>query len=104
METSSPNTKHTPGPWTLTRSKKQNKAFLSGSGWGRFCRIWVRIRGCIEDDATGIANTKLITAAPELLTLAQHIVDMTDDDYLSGHPEWVTIVDEAKSVIKKATE
>lgn len=48
------------------------------------------------------ANAKLMATAPDLLKLAQHVIAMHDDAYLSGHPEWVEIVNEAKSAIAKA--
>jgi hypothetical protein len=34
--------------------------------------------------------------------LAQHIIDMATDDYLSGHPEWNAIVEEAKGAKEEA--
>lgn len=36
----------------------------------------------------------------KLEQLAQHILDMDDDAYLSGHPEWNEILKEAKEALK----
>ena len=37
-------------------------------------------------------------SAPGALALAQHILDVGDDAYLVGHPEWCEIVAEAALV------
>lgn len=34
------------------------------------------------------------------IALAKHIIAMKDDTYLSGHPEFVAIVEEAEKLIK----
>lgn len=34
-----------------------------------------------------------------LVQLAQHILAMANDDYLTGHPEWAEIVREAESAL-----
>lgn len=36
------------------------------------------------------------------LKLAQHIIAMADDSYLTGHPEWFHIVEDALAVIADA--
>jgi len=41
-------------------------------------------------------------ATDGLLKLARHIVAMADDTYLTGHPEWYAIVEEAKADIARA--
>jgi len=55
-----------------------------------------------ETCADAESNANLMAAAPDLLKIAQHIIAMHDDSYLSGHPEWVEIVNEAKAAIAKA--
>jgi len=47
------------------------------------------------------ANTILAASAPEMLKLAEHIASFSDDAYLSGHPEFSAMVDEAKQIIAK---
>lgn len=37
---------------------------------------------------------------PALIELANHIIGMGDDAYLTGHPEWMAIVEEAKAAVK----
>lgn len=34
-----------------------------------------------------------------VVALAEHIISMADDEYLSGHPEWNAIVQEARQLI-----
>lgn len=48
-----------------------------------------------------LANARAISAVPELLKLAQHILAMSDDAYFMDHPEWTEIVNEAKQAINK---
>lgn len=95
--------KHTPGPWSIDfRGGFKKKAIISGSNWGGLARVQVKTcmaadpKKIYSDDPTGIANAKLIAAAPELLEVL----------------EWMQIkgglgIDvhaKIKKVIKKATE
>jgi hypothetical protein len=50
-------------------------------------------------DGSGTDNAHLIAKAPGLYQLAQHIVAMADDAYLTGHPEWLEIVSEAQKLV-----
>jgi len=42
---------------------------------------------------------KKVTSIMARETLAEHILAMEGDDYLDGHPEWETIVQQAKGII-----
>ena len=37
----------------------------------------------------------------KLINLAEHIINMADDAYLIGHPEWIEIVKEAEEALQK---
>jgi hypothetical protein len=48
-----------------------------------------------------LPNARLIAQAPAGLALAKHIIAMADDAYLTGHPEWQALVDEARALVAK---
>ena len=62
-------TQHTPGPWTIKffRSIEPNHALICAEDWHDFASVVVRFCGDDTDDATGLANARLIAAAPEML-------------------------------------
>jgi hypothetical protein len=66
-------TKHTPGPWNLVPADEDVKlgsAFcldLSAIGWGSFARVVIRFNDESEPSKEGLANARLIAAAPDLL-------------------------------------
>lgn len=61
---------HTDGPWKIKRKRKSSNAVhISGKGWGKFARIFVRLSGDELDDEQGIANANLICAAPEMFDI-----------------------------------
>ena len=39
-------------------------------------------------------------ACPMLLAVVQHVLAMADDAYFMGHPEWASIVEQARSAIQ----
>jgi hypothetical protein len=43
-------------------------------------------------------TTKRNEKAKQIINLIEHILTMADDSYLRGHPEWLTIVNEAQAV------
>lgn len=45
-----------------------------------------------------------IAFLPSLVKLANHILAMADDAYLTGHPEWAEIVSEAKAIEKASAQ
>lgn len=69
-------TKFIEGPWNLEMPKKKKKYYakLSGKGWSRFAKVCVRIKCNKELDEEGIANAKLIAAAPELYEACNEMV------------------------------
>lgn len=75
---------HTPGPWFLIEPDYDEvremyddgegcpescKAYISAAGWGQFAHIAVTLNG--DADAEGLANARLIAAAPALLAVAK---------------------------------
>lgn len=60
-----------------------------------YCRYFaLPVPGEDDDEVVVIADV------PKLKALAQHILDMGNDDYLCGHPEWHEIVAEAKAAMQ----
>lgn len=62
---------HTPGPWTVGDENGHNANFVFGPD-GLVCSVFgIAIHRHIDDltqrDASGLANARLIAAAPELL-------------------------------------
>ena len=45
------------------------------------------------------ANAELFLKAPALAKVAEHILAMADDAYLTGHPEWAVIAEEARQAL-----
>lgn len=81
--------KHTPGPWDYGKDGYVQTIFNPTIG----------TIGYVIDDLQGQeANARLIAAAPDLLHLAEHVLAMADDAYLTGHPEWIEIVEEARAI------
>lgn len=100
-------TKFTKGPWNLEMpKKKKNYAKLSGDGWLLFAKICVRIKGHKEPDEEGLANAKLIAAAPDLFEALLGL-----KVFIDGLPPMSAILfslteeyNKAEQAIKKATE
>jgi hypothetical protein len=68
--------KHTPGPWAISRkSASSNRAWISAAGWGKFARVVVRMNGSSVDCQDGLANVRLIAAAPDLLAALKAMRD-----------------------------
>ena len=97
------NTPHTPSPWRHGVSYPDGIDIIKDEAHPTHQPYWTvcKVNTCMGSESE--ANAKLIAAAPELLALAEHIEAMHDDDYLTGHPEWLAIVEEARAAIAKAT-
>lgn len=55
----------TPGPWEFGR-RSRFKQRISGQDWANFAGVYVRMAGDGQDYAKGLANARLIAAAPDL--------------------------------------
>ena len=64
---------HTLGPWVVEEDASHfdgpsdGYKFLSGQEWRSFCRVVIRFEGSSSDFPEGLANLRLISAAPDLL-------------------------------------
>lgn len=87
--------KHTPGPWITDGSYIED--------YDNNCPLRRRI--AIIDDGAGIdnpkANARLIAAAPEMLEVLISVYEAAE--YWSDYDVPITLKDDIKSVIEKAT-
>jgi hypothetical protein len=93
-------TKFTPGPWILNGDTEIYSKNLSRGNIAKVRCLTFGPAECSLPERT--ANAKLIATSPDLAALALHIHAMHDDAYLTGHPEWVAIVEEAWACLEKA--
>lgn len=70
--------KHTPGPWSVVPHSR-HKHSVSGGMWTNFAKVVTRISGRSEDSAEGLANARLIGAAPELLSAAIEVMQALEE-------------------------
>ena len=68
----------TPGPWIIQRSRtiRPNYALICGQDWHDLANVVVRYSGDKEDDPTGLANARLIAAAPETIKALETLLEM----------------------------
>lgn len=95
------NFKHTPGPW-WSGIACNDENLISAEKWDDFASVVVSIGG--EVDPEGIANTKLICAAPDLLEALIDLVVQCEAKYGFEHSSMYSEIQAAKEAIKKATE
>lgn len=62
---------HTPGPWKLVPAKNPSYNLVCAERWHKLARVVVRMMGHGSDSEEGVANARLIAAAPELLEAAE---------------------------------
>jgi hypothetical protein len=113
-------TKHTNEPWQLLMVDGEHDETHRGIIFCQrpetdCCKANPRIALAIVDHiegGEGEANASRIVSCvnacaglnpesvPELLALAQHVLAMKGDCYLTGHPEWDELVAEAESALK----
>jgi hypothetical protein len=98
--------KGTPGPWRFSLSKR--RAYISGVHWDNFAKVVVKMETEKIYSVQGIANAKLIAAAPDLLSALQNLVHLhmcEQEGLSSGQPsptDWMEAVDNASNAIGKA--
>jgi hypothetical protein len=69
--------KHTPGPWTLDIGDERHHA-ISAKNWFGFANVvtaTLHADGKIRTHARGMANARLIKAAPDLLAAAEVLLE-----------------------------
>lgn len=80
-------TQHTPGPWRDWTDPEGGKWVTHGDNSRTICRVTVKDglgkSGQYPRDLEGIANARLIAAAPDLLLLVEAAYDrFTDNDFV----------------------
>lgn len=91
--------KHTPGSWHVAMHNEPQD-YPSGAAY--LAEVWAHDGEQPVAIATDAADAHLIAATPALRELADHVLAMADDAYLSGHPEFAAICDEARAALAKA--
>ena len=89
--------KHTQGEWKVTTDGQKVTSILDrndANGFNNVCSINEHVE---EREA----NAKLIASAPEMLTLLTKLIDLK---YLSEYSDQDGVTQEAKDLIKQATE
>lgn len=67
---------YTEGPWELGNALQgEGYTAINGVGWDQFATVVTRMRGDTEDSPEGVANARLICAAPDLLTALQWVLE-----------------------------
>lgn len=61
--------KHCNAPWRAKKSKCGYYTEISADGWVAFARVVTRIEDCAKESEQGLANARLIQAAPRMFEL-----------------------------------
>lgn len=91
--------KHTPGPWWIIDRSGFDPLYvdIGSNSWGAFARVVVRINGEDLKEPEGIANARLIAAAPELLKALEWVQGLWECDALKNEdgqtPDFKTVHD-----------
>ena len=70
---------HTPAPWFVEQvslhcdGDTEFYTYLSSEEWSSFCRVVTRFEGETTDNAEGLANVRLIMAAPRMRPIVQAV-------------------------------
>jgi len=73
-------TKHTPAPWRYEQYKdftdrEGGQIGISANTWGNLCIVY---QHCCKDPQEGMANARLIAAAPDLLEACKRVKSIFD--------------------------
>jgi len=63
---------HTQGPWAIS-NYYAGKASISGKDWGGFATVVTRLDGDENEYSEGLANARLIAAAPDMLAALEEL-------------------------------
>lgn len=90
--------KHTPGPWLIGKRSPGGYSLINADGWQSLARVVTVMEGDNRPFAEGVANARLIAAAPDLLEALKELLDQDEH----GEDEiWVR--NKARAAIAKAT-
>lgn len=95
--------KITPLPWHIENFGGDK--YIAGDAPMRICDMMRNHRAyedLIECDANAAYIVHCCNLHQEFKALAEHIMAMSGDAYLSGHPEWPEIVNQSRAVLAKA--
>ena len=111
--------KHTPGPWRIERPLNSTRAHISTAPdadpqWSELASVVVRMNHEDKDCEDGLANARLIAAAPHLLAVVQMAMTMREQQisYFKTRDKNALIASKrleqefdnaARAAIKKAT-
>ncbi|MGI9141650.1 MAG: hypothetical protein ACR2IJ_00515 [Fluviibacter sp.] len=72
---------YTKGPWQLDSESLRGDSYtaINGEGWDELATVVTRMKLETKDSAEGLANARLIAAAPELLEALEGMVAMFAD-------------------------
>lgn len=98
--------KHTPGPWAyvpmLTASENHKGYFVRAANPARGFWALATVQPGDTDGALGLANARLIAAAPDLLAALVVLVE-EKADYMRRNPEREHAIKMARAAIAMAT-
>lgn len=104
--------KHTQGPWSIILpSGGKSSAKIDAPQWGKLAKVIVRMRGFEMYNEEGLANARLIAAAPELLREMLRYLPIFES-LEKNHPIWwdfltqgtgIATLNGYRNVIAKAT-
>jgi len=99
-------TKHTPGEWVIKKSRESlTEVHISAPSWENFASVVVRMQGSEHIDPEGMANSKLIAAAPVLLSTCMAIRDAISEGIdVAKYPKAKLLIEIIDQIIRKATE
>jgi hypothetical protein len=90
---------YTKGPWNVEADslKGDGHVAISGEGWEEFATVVIRMKNKRRDEPEGLANARLIAAAPQLLWALEQV-----DTYLSPMDWEEDVYAEIRGVIHDA--
>jgi len=67
-------TQHTPGPWTIgSRTDGGCWRVIDAPTWDAFAKVVIKMTDAKADSEQGLANARLIAAAPEMLEMLKRL-------------------------------
>ena len=96
---------HTQGPWAVS-NYYAGKASISGKDWGGFATVVTKLDGDESESVEGLANARLIAAAPDLLatleTAYKHFLQHMERDWFDDDDQ--DVMQQMFDAITKARE